>query len=232
MHDGDEVNLVLLAREEGMTLRETAELARVTPSAPPARRSPTFRREAALAGSDAPAGWTATPPTKGGAYVRSRGWSGAAVEKLEPEVRPYARWYNSGRLKKFKDGYYDRRGEGGAGPHGLSHLSKKVSASPIVHFLKHTLFSQHILHNETSTLRGQPWEDSIAHSTRLNTQNARLSKMTQKNTYITMIYLMLLPVFLFSSFILTVYLIRIRQLCHIVKLLPRNAYFFGRCPFF
>ncbi len=30
MHDGDEVGLVLLAREEGMTLREAAELAGVT----------------------------------------------------------------------------------------------------------------------------------------------------------------------------------------------------------
>ena len=29
MHDGDEVGLVLLAREEGMTLREAAELAGV-----------------------------------------------------------------------------------------------------------------------------------------------------------------------------------------------------------
>ena len=31
MHDGDEVGLVLLAREEGMTLREAAELAGVPP---------------------------------------------------------------------------------------------------------------------------------------------------------------------------------------------------------
>lgn len=37
--------------------------------------------------------------------LRGRDWSGAAHEDLAAEVLGYVEWYNSGRLKRFDDGY-------------------------------------------------------------------------------------------------------------------------------
>ena len=36
---------------------------------------------------------------------RGRDWSDSTWEGLETEVKPYLGWYNSGRLKRFPEGY-------------------------------------------------------------------------------------------------------------------------------